>query len=207
MQTEEEFIRYFWNDKLVKLQELNKKFPLSWEPHDKFLYHLDELAIKNSVSSFGFNNDESGAVYNVTLGNGKKYELKVQLGSTFPNYYIELNLLHENRSEFLTNIFYARLPYTVIDKILKTMNNIDGEYEQKLILYRKEKKLEQLTVGTIKSLLAEKFKNTNYDWEIRDFVNESDVSFVITLFENEYEVSQLIVNKSNLIQRITEWKV
>ncbi len=91
--------------------------------------------------------------------------------------------------------------------LLDSLKDFDEKFDCALMEFRKKQKMTQLAIATIKSLLSEKFKNTNYDWKITDFGDDDDVSFVIVLLEDKTEIARLIVEKSNLVQKITEWEI
>lgn len=104
-------------------------------------------------------------------------------------------------------MFFQNLPYAELEMLLDSLKDCNEKFDSALMEFRKKQKMTQLLIATIKSLLSEKFKNTNYDWKITDFGDDYDVSFVILLLEDKTEVSRLIVDKSNLVQKITEWEL
>lgn len=219
MQTEDFFIRYFWNNVLNELNVHNRTMPDVADTPDNFIKRLDEIAVEKEVSSFGFDEHLGGtmgdvrAVMTVDYGPGKLFQIDIKADIRFAKntkvkiVYVELSKMHQNNKEFLTNIFFQNLPYVELEMLLDTLKDCDEKFEHELLEFRKMQKMTQLTVATIKSLLSDKFKNTKYEWEISDFGTGTDVSFVIVLRENNEQVSRLIVDKSNLIQRITEWNI
>ena len=149
----------------------------------------------------------------VDYGAGKNFQIDINADIRFDKntkvkiVYVELSKIHQNRKEFLTNMFFQNLPYAELEMLLDSLKDFDEKFDCALMEFRKKQKMTQLAIATIKSLLSEKFKNTNYDWKITDFGDDDDVSFVIVLLEDKTEVSRLIVEKSNLIQKITEWEI
>lgn len=219
MQTEEHFIRYFWNNVFNELNMHNRTMPDVAETPDNFISRLDEIAVAKQVSSFGFNEHHGGALgdirakMTVDYGAGKKFQIDINADIRFDKntkiriVYVELSKLHQNNKEFLTNMFFQNLPYAELEMLLDSLKDCNEKFDSALMEFRKKQKMTQLLIATIKSLLSEKFKNTNYDWKITDFGDDYDVSFVILLLEDKTEVSRLIVDKSNLVQKITEWEL
>lgn len=219
MQTEEDFKRYFWNNVFSELNIHNRNMPDVAETPVIFISRLDQIAVEKQVSSFGFDEHRGGnmgdvrAVMTVDYGPGKNFQVDINADIRFANntkvkiVYVELSKLHQNNKEFLTNMFFQKLPYVELEMLLDSLRDCNEKFDYALMEFRKMQKMTQLTVATIKSLLSEKFKNTKYDWDITDFGSDSEVSFVISLKENKEEVSRLIVDKTNLVQRITEWEI
>lgn len=219
MQTEEYFIRYFWNNVFNELNVHNRTMPDIADTPDNFIKRLDEIAVKKEVSSFGFDEHLGGtmgdvrAVMTVDYGPGRQFQIDINADIRFVKntkvkiVYVELSKMHQNNKEFLTNMFFQNLPYVELEMLLDSLRDCNEKFDYALMEFRKMQKMTQLTVATIKSLLSEKFKNTKYEWEINDFGSGSDVSFVINLKENNEQISKLIVDKSNLVQRITEWEI
>lgn len=219
MQTEEYFIRYFWNNVFNELNVHNRSMPDIADTPDNFIKRLDEIAVKKDVSSFGFDEHLGGtmgdvrAVMTVDYGPGRQFQIDINADIRFVKntkvkiVYVELSKMHQNNKEFLTNMFFQNLPYVELEMLLDSLRDCNEKFDYALMEFRKMQKMTQLTVATIKSLLSEKFKNTRYEWEISDFGSGADVSFVITLTENNEQISRLIVDKSNLVQRITEWEI
>lgn len=218
MQTEEDFTRYFWNDVFNKLNDHNRTMPDVAETPENFINRLDSISVEKEVASFGFSEHLKGAMRDVRAsmtvdyGSGKRFLINITADVRFEKntkikiVYVELSRLHQNGKEFMTNLFFQKLPYVELEMLLDTLRECDSKFDAALMEFRKEQKLIQLTVATIKSLLSEKFKNTRYEWEISDFGSGADISFVITLKENNEQISRLIVDKSNLIQKISEWE-
>ncbi len=149
----------------------------------------------------------------VDYGTGKKFQIDINADIRFDKntkvriVYVELSKLHQNNKEFLTNMFFQNLPYAELEMLLDSLKDFNEKFDSALMEFRKKQKMTQLLIATIKSLLSEKFKNTKYEWKITDFGDDNEVSFVIILSENKTEVSRLIVDKSNLVQKITEWEI
>lgn len=207
MQTEEELRWCFWEEVMANIRKDNEKIPEVYDSKENYINTLDEIAIKNKVTSFGYTEMgyEIKASFNKNLGVGKNYELIVR-GCGSGSHYIELYLLHENGSTFIINTFLYHIPYKAINDLLKTINNFDSLFHSRLIEFQKNKKLTQLTLSTIESLLVEKFKNTKYEWRVCES-RSTDDSFLIEVSKNNNLVSMIVVDKSNFVQMIAEWKI
>ena len=113
--------------------------------------------------------------------------------------YLELNILHENSKEFLTNTFLPFLPYTSIEELLKMLKVIHKDYAKKILEVKKQAKLDQMTVGLIKSSLTKKFKDSRFDWELSDVDNGN---YLIRIKDGEEIVHNLIVNENDCVEKI-----
>ena len=60
MQTEEKFIRSFWNNLFIELNEHNRTMPDVAENPEDFINRLDQIAVEKEVSSFGINENFEG---------------------------------------------------------------------------------------------------------------------------------------------------
>ena len=218
MQTEEKFIRSFWNNLFIELNEHNRTMPDVAENPEDFINRLDQIAVEKEVSSFGIDENfevKNGSVKAVmTISESSRNfhiyinaDIRFEKNTKVKVVYVELSELHQNNKEFLTNIFFQKLPYTELEMLIDTLKDCNNKFTSALMEFRKIQKMIQLTVATIKSLLSEKFKNTRYEWEISDFGSGRDISFLITLKENAEEISKLTVDKTNLVQKIIEWQI
>jgi len=212
---EAEYIRRYWNDKFAELQKLNGEMPDVAETCDDFISRLDDISIENEVTSFGYTEIPGSipgvrATIEVRLSETRDFIIDINGDARYDHNtkikvtYVELSLQHQNAKEFLTNCFFQRLPYTVIDKLIKTLKNLDEDFNERLLEFRKQQKLVQLNIATIKSLLTEKFKGSPYTWDINGFSSDS---ILITLYDSGVEVSRLVVNEEDYLMKILDWMV
>lgn len=212
---EELFIRQYWNDTFAELQKLNSEMPDVGESCEDFISRLDDISIENEVTSFGYQEIPGTmpgvrATIEVRLSETKDFlidingDAKHDRNTKIKSTYVELSLQHKNNKEFLTNTFFSRLPYTVIDHLIKTLKNLDEDFNAKLLEYRKHQKMAQLNIATIKSLLTEKFKGTPYEFVVKSF---SVDSFLIQLYDSGEEISRLIVDEENYLMSILDWQI
>lgn len=218
MQTEDSFVRDFWNGIFRELNAHNDKMPDVAETAEQFIKQLDDIAIEKEVSGFGYEEFPGAigsvrATMTVNYGPGKHFQIDIRADKRFEKntkikiVYVELSRLHQNNKEFLTNIFFQKLPYSELKMLLDSLRQSDEKFDAALLEFRKLQKMTQLTAATIKSLLTEKFKNTDYEWKISDIGEAQKNTFVISLLKDNEEISRLVVDKTNLIQKIMGWEI
>lgn len=217
METEKKFVRDFWNNYFSELNSHNKIHEDITDSPENFVKRLEEIATRKNVSFThkmhkGSMADVKGEMI-LTNSFGEKFkiyfnsEIRFEKNTKLKIVYIELSKLFYNDSEFLTNIFFQKLPYEEIEILLDYLYNYKENFEVEFLKFQKKQKISQLTETTIKSLLHEKFKNTQYNWKITKIGTASIDSYLITLLKYNEEISKLFVDQKDLVKKITQWEI
>lgn len=204
---ENQFTHNFWNEKFSILNQINSSVPNTADSKEDFVRKIEEISKKEEATSFTSNLTTSGSVrLSIGMNLGVKINFCLEIAAEpvgkkalMKGAYLELNILHENSKEFLTNTFLPFLPYTSIEELLKMLKVIHKDYAKKILEVKKQAKLDQMTVGLIKSSLTKKFKDSRFDWELSDVDNGN---YLIRLKDGEEIVYNLIVNENDCAEKI-----
>ena len=204
---ENQFTHNFWNEKFSILNQINSSVPNTADSKEDFVRKIEEISKKEEATSFTSNLTTSGSVrLSIGMNLGVKINFCLEIAAEpvgkkalMKGAYLELNILHENNKEFLTNTFMPFLPYTSIEELLKMLKVIHKDYAKKILEVKKQAKLDQMTVGLIKSSLTKKFKDSRFDWELSDVDNGN---YLIRIKDGEEIVYNLIVNENDCAEKI-----
>ena len=204
---ENQFTHNFWNEKFSILNKINSSVPNTADSKEDFVRKIEEISKKEEATSFTSNLTTSGSVrLSIGMNLGVKINFCLEIAAEpvgkkalMKGAYLELNILHENSKEFLTNTFLPFLPYTSIEELLKMLKVIHKDYAKKILEVKKQAKLDQMTVGLIKSSLTKKFKDYRFDWELSDVDNGN---YLIRIKDGEEIVHNLIVNENDCVEKI-----
>lgn len=204
---ENQFTHNFWNEKFSILNQINSSVPNTADSKEDFVRKIEEISKKEEATSFTSNLTPSGTVrLSIGMNLGVKINFCLEIAAEpvgkkalMKGAYLELNILHENSKEFLTNTFLPFLPYTSIEELLKMLKVIHKDYAKKILEVKKQAKLDQMTVGLIKSLLTKKFGDSRFDWELSDVDNGN---YLIRIKDGEEIVHNLIVNENDCVEKI-----
>ena len=204
---ENQFTHNFWNEKFSILNQINSSVPNTADSKEDFVRKIEEISKKEEATSFTSNLTTSGSVrLSIGMNLGVKINFCLEIAAEpvgkkalMKGAYLELNILHENNKEFLTNTFLPFLPYTSIEELLKMLKVIHKDYAKKILEVKKQAKLDQMTVGLIKSSLTKKFKDSRFDWELSDVDNRN---YLIRIKDGEEIVYNLIVNENDCTEKI-----
>lgn len=204
---ENQFTHNFWNEKFSILNQINSSVPNTADSKEDFVRKIEEISKKEEATSFTSNLTTSGSVrLSIGMNLGVKINFCLEIAAEpvgkkalMKGAYLELNILHENSKEFLTNTFLPFLPYTSIEELLKMLKVIHKDYAKKILEVKKQAKLDQMTVGLIKSSLTKKFKDSRFDWELSDVDNGN---YFIRIKDGEEIVHNLIVNENDCVEKI-----
>ena len=204
---ENKFTHNFWNEKFSILNKINSSVPNTADSKEDFVRKIEEISKKEGATSFASNLTPSGTVrLSIGMNLGVKINFCLEIAAEpvgkkalMKGAYLELNILHENSKEFLTNTFLPFLPYTSIEELLKMLKVIHKDYAKKILEVKKQAKLDQMTVGLIKSSLTKKFKDSRFDWELSDIDNGY---YLIRIKDGEEIVHNLIVNETDCVENI-----
>lgn len=204
---ENQFTHNFWNEKFSILNQINSSVPNTADSKEDFVRKIEEISKKEEATSFTSNLTTSGSVrLSIGMNLGVKINFCLEIAAEpvgkkalMKGTYLELNILHENNKEFLTNTFLPFLPYTSIEELLKMLKVIHKDYAKKILEVKKQAKLDQMTVGLIKSSLTKKFKDSRFDWELSDVDNRN---YLIRIKDGEEIVYNLIVNENDCAEKI-----
>lgn len=204
---ENQFTHNFWNEKFSILNKINSSVPNTADSKEDFVRKIEEISKKEGATSSASNLTPSGTVrLSIGMNLGVKINFCLEIAAEpvgkkalMKGAYLELNILHENSKEFLTNTFLPFLPYTSIEELLKMLKVIHKDYAKKILEVKKQAKLDQMTVGLIKSSLTKKFKDSRFDWELSDVDNGN---YLIRIKDGEKIVHNLIVNENDCVEII-----
>lgn len=204
---ENQFTHNFWNEKFSILNKINSSVPNTADSKEDFVRKIEEISKKEEATSFTSNLTTSGSVrLSIGMNLGVKINFCLEIAAEpvgkkalMKGAYLELNILHENSKEFLTNTFLPFLPYTSIEELLKMLKVIHKDYAKKILEVKKQAKLDQMTVGLIKSSLTKKFKDSRFDWELSD---SGDGNYLIRIKDGEEIVQNLLVNENDCVEKI-----
>lgn len=204
---ENQFTHNFWNEKFSILNKINSSVPNTADSKEDFVRKIEEISKKEEATSFTSNLTTSGSVrLSIGMNLGVKINFCLEIAAEpvgkkalMKGAYLELNILHENSKEFLTNTFLPFLPYTSIEELLKMLKVIHKDYAKKVLEVKKQAKLDQMTVGLIKSSLTKKFKDSRFDWELSD---SGDGNYLIRIKDGEEIVQNLLVNENDCVEKI-----
>lgn len=204
---ENQFTHNFWNEKFSILNQINSSVPNTADSKEDFVRKIEEISKKEEATSFTSNLTPSGTVrLSIGMNLGVKINFCLEIAAEpvgkkalMKGAYLELNILHENSKEFLTNTFLPFLPYTSIEELLKMLKVIHKDYAKKILEVKKQAKLDQMTIGLIKSSLTKKFKDSRFDWELSDVDNGN---YLIRIKDGEEIVHNLIVNENDCVEKI-----
>ena len=204
---ENQFTHNFWNEKFSILNKINSSVPNTADSKEDFVRKIEEISKKEEATSFTSILTTSGSVrLSIGMNLGVKINFCLEIAAEpvgkkalMQGAYLELNILHENSKEFLTNTFLPFLPYTSIEELLKMLKVIHKDYAKKILEVKKQAKLDQMTVGLIKSSLTKKFKDSRFDWELSDVDNGN---YLIRIKDGEEIVHNLIVNENDCVEKI-----
>lgn len=204
---ENQFTHNFWNEKFSILNQINSSVPNTADSKEDFVRKIEEISKKEEATSFTSNLTPSGTVrLSIGMNLGVKINFCLEIAAEpvgkkalMKGAYLELNILHENSKEFLTNTFLPFLPYTSIEELLKMLKVIHKDYAKKILEVKKQAKLDQMTVGLIKSLLTKKFRGSRFDWELSD---SGDGNYLIRIKDGTEIVHNLIVNENDCVEKI-----
>lgn len=204
---ENQFTHNFWNEKFSILNQINSSVQNTADSKEDFVRKIEEISKKEGATSFASNLTPSGTVrLSIGMNLGVKINFCLEIAAEpvgkkalMKGAYLELNILHENSKEFLTNTFLPFLPYTSIEELLKMLKVIHKDYAKKILEVKKQAKLDQMTVGLIKSSLTKKFKDSRFDWELS---NVDNGNYLIRIKDGEEIVHNLIVNENDCVEKI-----
>ena len=205
--TEYQFTHDFWNDKFSDLNKINNTVQNVSDSKDAFAKKIEEISKNHNATSFACNFTPSGSVrisIGLNLGIGMNFALEIAADpmgkkAQMKGAYLELNILHENCKEFLSNTFLPFLPYTAIEELLNQLENIQKEYSKKLLEVKKQAKLNQMSAALIKSLLTKKLQKTRFEWKLSE---NGDGSFLVRIKDREETVETLVVTENNCMEKI-----
>ncbi|MBR1536186.1 MAG: hypothetical protein IJ630_04560 [Treponema sp.] len=204
---ENQFTHNFWNEKFSILNQINSSVQNTADSKEDFVRKIEEISKKEGATSYASNLTPSGTVrLSIGMNLGVKINFCLEIAAEpvgkkalMKGAYLELNILHENSKEFLTNTFLPFLPYTSIEELLKMLKVIHKDYAKKILEVKKQAKLDQMTVGLIKSSLTKKFKDSRFDWELSDVDNGN---YLIRIKDGTEIVQNLIVNENDCVEKI-----